>query len=486
MKQPTQFSAQMGLPFGHNRHRLLIVSLREGVMKTLMGVVLFGPLFLIGCSTNPHAIPPASKAQATTAHTKPAPHLSEALTGFDNWSNAVVDDQTHRSDQANFEQFEAISDGLGPLFNAQSCRECHQSPVTGGVSQVTELRVGHKSSDGKFQSAEISINHGSEIIKGRSLVNQRTICPNAVFPSVEIQERVPDSETIRTFRTSLGILGDGFVEAVDDSTLIALSNRQCRQDANICGLIVRVPILESPGETRVGRFGWKSQHASLLSFSGDAYLNEIGITNRLFPDEVTDLCNTAAEPNDRAGADGLADIDRFARFIRATKAPARDAQQAGSATAKAGETLFAKIGCDICHAPTLTTAASGTVINGGKFTIPDALGSKTFHPYSDYLLHDIGTGDGIVVAMQEHYGKRMYETQWRDLSLEAYQATANRMRTAPLWGVRMQPMLMHDGASLTFRDAILRHRGEASNVTEHFENLSEADQSAIIEFLKSL
>jgi len=456
-------------------------------MKTLMGIFLFGPtLLLTACSTNPHATAPASKAQATTAHTKLAPHPSEAPTGFDNRSNAVVDDQTHRSDQANFEQFEAISDGLGPLFNAQSCRECHQSPVTGGVSQVTELRVGHKSPDGKFQNAEISINHGSEIIKGRSLVNQRAICPNAAFPSVEIQERVPDSETIRTFRTSLGILGDGFVEAVDDSTLITLSNRQCRQDGKICGLIVRVPILESPGETRVGRFGWKSQHGSLLSFSGDAYLNEIGITNRLFPDEVTDLCNTVAEPNDRAGADGLADIDRFARFIRATKAPARDAQQAGSATAKTGETLFAKIGCDICHVPTLTTAAAGTVINGGKFTIPDALGSKSFHPYSDFLLHDIGTGDGIVVAMQEHYGKRMYQTQWRDLSLEAYQDTANRMRTAPLWGVRMQPMLMHDGASLTFRDAILRHRGEASNVTDHFQNLSESDQSAIIEFLKSL
>jgi CxxC motif-containing protein (DUF1111 family) len=456
-------------------------------MKTLLGVVLAGPtLLLIACSTNPHALPPASKAQATTAHTKLAPHLSQAPAGFDNASNEVVDAPTHQSDQANFERFESIADGLGPLFNAQSCRECHQSPVTGGVSQVTELRVGHKSPDGKFLNAEISINHGSEIIKGRSLVNQRAICPNATYPSVEIQERVPDSETIRTFRTSLGILGDGFVEALDDSTLIGLSNMQCRHDGKICGLIVRVPILESPGETRVGRFGWKSQHASLLSFSGDAYLNEIGITNRLFPDEVTDLCNTVAEPNDRPGADGLEDIDRFARFIRATKAPARDAQQAGSAMAKAGETLFAKIGCDICHVPTLTTAASGTVINGGKFTIPDALGSKTFHPYSDFLLHDIGTGDGIVVAMPEHYGKRMYQTQWRDLSLEAYQATANRMRTAPLWGVRMQPMLMHDGTSLTFRDAILRHRGEASNVTGHFENLSEADQSAIIEFLKSL
>ena len=128
-----------------------------------------------------------------------------------------------------------------------------------------------------------------------------------------------------------------------------------------------MPVLESPGETRVGRFGWKNQHASLLSFSGDAYLNEIGITNRLFPDEVTNLCNTVAEPNDKPGADGLADIDHFARFMRATKAPARDATASGTAAAKAGEALFAKIGCAICHVPTLTTAAPGTPINGGKF-----------------------------------------------------------------------------------------------------------------------
>jgi CxxC motif-containing protein (DUF1111 family) len=285
----------------------------------------------------------------------------------------------------------------------------------------------------------------------------------------------------------LSTLGDGFVEAVDDSTLVDLSKQQCKQDrGKICGLVLRVPVLESPGETRVGRFGWKNQHASLLSFSGDAYLNEIGITNRLFPDEVTNLCNTVAEPNDKGGANGLADIDRFARFMRATKAPGRDARQAATSAAQAGEALFAKIGCGSCHVHTLTTAAAGTVVNGGKFAIPEALGSKTFHPYGDFLLHDIGTGDGIVPAMEEHYGKRMYQIQWKGLSLEDYRASANRIRTAPLWGVRMRPTLMHDGASQTFRDAILRHRGEAKSVTARFEKLNQADQDAIIEFLKSL
>src|SRR5437660_1431324 len=221
----------------------------------------------------------------------------------------------------------------------------------------------------------------------------------------------------------------------DDSTLIEISRKQCHKDhGRICGLVLYVPILEALGVTRVGRFGWKNQHASLLSFSADAYLNEMGITNALLEDEVTDLCNTVSKPNNKPEADGLADIDHFARFVRATKAPARDARQAATAAARKGETLFAKVGCDICHVPTMTTAPAGTVVNGGKFAIPEALGNKTFYPYGDFLLHDVGTGDGIGIAMAEHYGKHMYEIKWKGLSLEAHRSTANRMRTPPLWG----------------------------------------------------
>jgi CxxC motif-containing protein (DUF1111 family) len=452
-------------------------------MKILM-VVAVSTLTLcaIACSTSSRA-----PLTASTEQSKHAPPLSQAPAGFDDRSNGVTDEPTHQADRAKFEQIETIPDGLGPLFNAQSCRECHQSPVTGGVSQVMELRVGHKGRDGQFQNPEIPINHGSEIIKGRSLIDLRAICPNAAFPSTEIVEHVPESETIRTFRTSLSVLGDGFVEAVDDSTLLEISQKQCEQTGGkICGLALYVPVVESPGVTRVGRFGWKNQHASLLSFSGDAYSNEIGITNSLFPDEVTNLSNTVAEPNDKPGADGLADIDHFTRFVRSTKAPPRDLQQTASAAAIRGEALFTKIGCDICHVPTLTTAPAGTRVNGGKFTVPEALGNKTFHPYGDFLLHDIGTGDGIVIAMEEHYGKHIYQIQWKNLSLEAHRSTANKIRTAPLWGVRMQAILMHDGASQTLRDAIVRHRGEASDVTKRFEKLSPAEQEAIVEFLKSL
>lgn len=411
----------------------------------------------------------------------------DAPTGFDNKSNGVTDDATHQADQTKFEEVEQLSDGLGPLYNAQSCRECHQNPVSGAASQVSELRVGHLSPDGHFLDPEIPIADGQEIIKGRSLVNDRAICPNAAFPNTEIQERVPETETIRTNRQSLNLLGDGFVEAVDDQTFIDLAEKQCKSShRKICGQVLFVPIVEAPGQTGVGRFGWKDQHASLLSFSGDAYLNEMGITNRLQPDEVTNLCNTVSEPNDTPGSDGLADIDHFARFIRATKAPARDLQLVKSPLAESGSALFDKIGCSTCHVQALTTAAAGTKINGGTFTIPPALGGITFHPYGDFLLHNVGTGDGIVQSMTEHYGRRMYETTWKNLSKEAYQNTQNKIRTAPLWGVRLQPRLMHDGTSLTFRDAILRHRGEAAHVTERFEKLKKGDQEALIEFLKSL
>lgn len=413
--------------------------------------------------------------------------FSDAPTGFDNKTNGMVDDATHQADQTKFDETEQLSDGLGPLYNAQSCRECHQNPVSGAASQVTELRVGHLGPDGHFRTPDIPIAHGAEVISGRSLVNDRAICPNAAFPAEEIQERVPETETIRTFRISVNLLGDGFVEAIPDQTLIELSKQQCKSShGKICGQVLYVPIVEAPGQMGVGRFGWKDQHASLLSFAGDAYLNEMGITNRLQPDEVTKLCNTVSEPNDTPGSDGLADIDHFARFIRATKAPARDAALAKSAAANRGEALFDKIGCATCHVATLTTASEGTKINGGTFTIPAALGSVTLHPYGDFLMHDVGTGDGILQAIPEHYGRRVFQRMAGYMSKQDFESSRNKIRTAPLWGVRLRPRLMHDGASLTFVDAIARHRGEANRVTQKFERLKRADQEAIIEFLKSL
>ena len=415
-----------------------------------------------------------------------SPPAPEAPAGFDNKSNGMVDDATHQADQVKFDDVEGVADGLGPLYNAQSCRECHQNPVSGGGSQITELRVGHLGPDRRFFNPDIPIARGTQIISGRTLVNDRAICPNAAFPDTEIQERVPESESVRTTRVSLNILGDGLIEALPDRTLIDLARDQCKSThGKVCGLVIYVPIVEAPGQAGVGRFGWKDQHTSLVSFSGDAYLNEMGITSRLFPDEVTNICNTAPEPNDKPGPDGLADVDHFARFVRASKPPARDQKLADTAAARRGSDLFNNIGCAVCHVPTLVTAATGSKINGGTFTIPPALGNKAFHPFGDFLLHDVGTGDGIVIPTVEHYGRASRQMP-RECSPENFQKTRNRLRTAPLWGLRFRTRLMHDGVTLTLRDAILRHAGEADQSVHGFRKLAARDQDAILEFLRSL
>ena len=424
----------------------------------------------------------ASCVRAPIPTTPPLPQgAEEAIAAFDGAPNGLVDQATHDADRDDFDEVEEIADGLGPLYNAQSCRECHQNPTSGGGSQVTELRAGHRDALGRFVEPSIPIAGGAEIVRGRTLVNDRAICPSAAFPDKEIQERVPDVEKVRTQRISLGLLGDGLVEAVADETLREIAEWQCRKTwGRICGKAVKVPVLEAPGVYGVGRFGWKGQHASLLSFAADAYLNEMGITSRLLPDDVTRICDTVADPEDRPDAEGLAGIDRFARFVRATKAPPRDSALAASPEAKRGSEHFDALGCGVCHVRSLVTAPPGTPLHGGKFPVPKALGSKAFHPFGDFLLHDVGTGDGIVVSVAEHHGRKF-------LAMQASMAvTANRIRTPPLWGLRTRSRLMHDGQSPTVRDAILRHENEGADARERFEYLPEKAKQDLLAFLRSL
>jgi CxxC motif-containing protein (DUF1111 family) len=253
--------------------------------------------------------------------------------------------------------------------------------------------------------------------------------------------------------------------------------------------VINVPIVESKSaETRAGRFGWKNQHASLVSFSADAYLNEMGITSELQKVEVVkdEVCGyKAPQPNSPTEAGLIDDVGRFARFMRATKAPPRDAKLAATREAQRGEQLFAQVGCATCHVPTLQTAPTGTKLTS-EFAVPPALGNKIFHPFSDFLLHNVGTGDGIVMIPEEHHGRDMRRRNFRNFSDREVESTQWKIRTAPLWGVRMRTRLMHDGGSVTLNDAIRRHRGEASEVTERYERLSDADQGALLTFLRSL
>ena len=398
---------------------------------------------------------------------------TEAPTGFDtptlvenpgsqSVSNGIAEPagDSFALDQQIYELTHDVNSGLGPVFNARACSDCHQNPVSGAASQFTELRVGHNDANGNFVNPTIPIDDGASSISGRSLVNDRAVVPEA-------QEHVPETENIRALRGALNTLGDGFVEAIDDNTLLAIAAQQMQAThGKIHGEAIEVPVLEAPGQNRIGRFGWKDQHSSLLSFIGDAYLMEMGVTNRLRPVDETTIGKVTADPEDVPDNLGLADIDHFAQFVRGTNAPPRDAELAASAEAQAGQALFQRIGCNVCHVQAITTAPPGTVINGGTFAIPAALGNKIIHPFSDFLLHNIKTGDGIVQA--------------------GPQDTANKLRTAPLWGLRMRPRFMHDHQSLTLENAIERHKGEAEGVADRFFELIETQQQQLITFLNSL
>jgi len=150
-------------------------------------------------------------------------------------------------------------------------------------------------------------------------------------------------------------------------------------------------------------------------------------------------------------------------------APPPDDALAATVAAQRGSVLFDQVGCAKCHVRTLITAPAGISPGPGRPPPPAALAGKTFHPFSDFLLHDIGTGDGIPV-----------------LPLPEYASTANQMRTVPLWALRTRNRLMHDGLSLTKQDAVQRHAGQAADVTKNYNVLSAAEKNQLLAFLDSL
>jgi CxxC motif-containing protein (DUF1111 family) len=288
-------------------------------------------------------------------------------------------------------------------------------------------------------------------------------------------------ETIRSFRASPILVGLGFVESIADGTLLAIRDSQ---PVGMRGTAIEVDVTEAPDQTRIGRFGWKNSVATLKSFSAGAYLFEMGITSPLLPREQTSLgrsvafADTVPDPEDTGGEEGHGeDVEAFTRFMRSSKAPPRNSAMVLNDATDPGSLLFDSLQCSVCHVRTIITAPVGSVINGGTFVVPPALGNKIIHPFSDFLLHDIGTGDGIVETNGE--------------------ITRNKIRTAPLWGLRTRDKLMHDGGSsspptnsgaqsFTFNEAILRHAGQASSSRSAYQALPTLRKEQLIRFLKSL
>jgi len=418
---------------------------------------------------------------------QPTQGPTEAPTGPLDQTNGLTDPGTFQQDRQVFDEVDASDEGIGPLYNATSCRECHQNPASGGASQITETRVGHLDQFGVFEAPSIPIAHGHDVIKNRTLVNDRATCTSTRFSDHEIQERVPETETIKALRMSLPLFGDGYIEVIADADIVKGAQAQCaNKKLGICGQPIIVPVAEFRDFTAVGRFGWKSQHASILSFTGDAYLNEMGVTSVLFPDEVTNeevtkLCATALSPNTGGGGEArgqLGDLAPVARFIRALMPPSRDLALSETPEAKHGAQLFDQLQCSVCHVSTWTTQPPGTIMFGGAYSVAPELGNKVIHPFSDFLLHDVGTGDGIEVVPAEHFGKKAKGKQ--------SVGVANKLRTPPLWGLRFRPRMLHDGLSVTFTEVIRNHKNEARKSSTGFNALTDDEKQALFQFLRSL
>jgi CxxC motif-containing protein (DUF1111 family) len=376
-------------------------------------------------------------AALTPVGNQPAPDFGEPLAGL-----TVEELERFEHGKEDFEEVETVEEGMGPVFNDVSCGSCHTGGALGGGSDILETRFGKMGDDGLFDPMEYD---------GGSLIQVHGI--GAADLCEYLAEIVPAEATIIAHRRTTPLFGLGLVDAVPDAAFYAIAQEQRHHPDGIAGTVSVVTNL-STGQNAVGKFGWKGQNPSLFQFSGDAYLNEMGITSPQFPDENCPQgdceslgCNPFAEVND----DGSG-VEAFNDFMTFLAPPPR-----GPVTAQAilGELVFRGIGCAGCHRPDMRTGPNAVA----------PLNRVRFHPYSDFLLHDMGPlGDGIT----------------QDLATGAW------MRTAPLWGLRKVTTFLHDGRATTLEQAILAHDGQGKKARQRYAGLPAYKKVWLAAFLSSL
>ena len=429
----------------NSRENNLGIKSRIGIIAGAVAVMVFGDMPAYSqAEQGVHALAASRKARAARkaaatvrlAASSDEPQFGDPLPGLtaqelDSFADGLEE----------FQNEDTIESGLGPAFNDVSCAACHSVPAIGGTSTKFVTRFG------RYYNGEYD-----DMAKyGGSLLQSQAIHPGAL-------ESVPEEATIVAIRRTTPLFGLGLIEAIPDATIIA--NAETQKRSEVGGRAAMITDVAS-GTTRVGRFGWKAQQATLLAFAGDAYVNEMGITNRFFPSEnapngsmeTLRRFDTVADPEDEVDpATGRSDIDSFADFMRLLGAPPPVAL---NADAQAGQQLFAQVGCTSCHIPVLQTGESPIA----------ALSRKPVPLYSDLLLHRMGSlSDGIGQA----------------------DASPEEMKTAPLWGLRAQSSYLHDGRAKTVNDAIRLHDGEAAAARQRYVRLPQQARAQLIAFLNSI
>jgi len=368
----------------------------------------------------------------------PPPATGASLAGL---TNAQI--ASFNNGRGTFTRDETTATGLGPVFNEASCSDCHNAAAVGGGGNRQVTRIARRL-NGVFDPLTTL---GGSLIQNRAIGNRNGSSHNFAA------ETVPVAATIVVRRRTTPLFGLGLVDATPDSVFQSLAAAESVRGDGVAGRVNMTDNIRA-GTKTVGRFGWKAQVPTLFQFAGDALVNEEGITTPDFPDEncpqgnCAELAfNPAPALNDAGNKPAV-----LTDFMLMLAPPPRGPQTTDTID---GEQIFQTIGCDACHVATLTTGSS---------TIA-ALDHQTYHPYSDFLLHDMGSlGDGLEMAG----------------------STGSEARTAPLWGLRFINQYLHDGRAATLEQAIAAHDGQAAGSRDRFAALSAVARGKIVAFLRSL
>jgi CxxC motif-containing protein (DUF1111 family) len=409
------------------------------VARITLGSLLL--ILLVGCRSPDSAVTDPPSPDSLTG---PVFHLG-AVSGTalgEPLAGLTADElATFQAGKDEFSEQEDVAGGLGPVFNSAACVDCHDEPV-GGTTGRRETRFG-RVENGVFDPLA---HLGGSLIQSDGIGDVGT---GFTF----VGEVIPPEANVSTRRLTTQLFGLGLVDAVPDAEFVRLARLQATFTPSTAGTVQRVTEIVT-GNTRVGKFGWKAQVPTLFQFSADAYLNEMGVTSPQFPNESCpqgDCSLLAFNPVPALNDDGE-DVDLFNDFMTLLGPPPRAPRTPQTIQ---GGVVFTVIGCANCHTPVLVTGPSEVA----------ALDRKVFQPFSDFLLHDMGSlGDGIEQGI----------------------ATGRQMRTAPLWGANSRASFLHHGNAPTVEAAILEHDGQGRAARDRFTGLSDRHKAALIAFVNSI
>ena len=335
------------------------------------------------------------------------------------------------------------NNGLGPVFVSTSCGSCHAGDGKGHpFSALT--RFG-QSAPGENQF----LDQGGPQLQHRAIPGYQ---PEQIPAGASFTKLVPPANT-----------GLGFLELVPDATLLSLADPNDLDGDGISGVPNWKPLpdyitppsnaIEQNG-MYIHRFGKKAASFNLLHQTVLAYNEDIGIRSSFEAKDVYTGWEMEPEVSDQT-------VNDVVFYLQTLKAPIQRNQDDSDVIA--GENIFKQISCGKCHTPEMQTG----------FSTVEALSNKTFYPYTDLLLHDMGPG------LDDNYTEGSAETyEWR---------------TPALWGLGLSPnsqggeyFLMHDGRAKSIEEAILLHGGEALQSKQAYENLSTTEKNQLIQFLESL